>query len=167
MDRLYCVVSREAYNEKSAIVIKDAYNTYTQAYENLCESNPYYTIKEEKFDYKKENEFDWDVCIMMLEVSDNHKKIISKYPIEYYTLRRSYIMYDTNPIRLIDLMNTLLDDSIIHLYLGIGEEKREYNNLEEIPNKYFDWEVKGISYDIDPKVTDHYKIITRIKIKEN
>ena len=167
MDKLFAVVSRKAYVEDwtHPIVFTELYDSYISAYENLCESNAGCIIKEVKFDYTKE--FEWDVCIMMLDVEHKNKNnIIAKYPIEYYSIKKSYTMYDTNPIRLIDLMQTLYVDAAVQLFIGFLEDKYEYNNLEEIPDKYFNYKVKGIGYHIEP-ITDstNSKIITRIKIE--
>jgi len=159
MNREYAVVSHKAYIEDATIGRGYTYNSYISAYENLYESYAGYRIKEVKFDHTKD--FVWDACIMLLEIND-HKEVVAKYPIEYYSIEKSYTMYDTNPIRLIDLMNTLYDGSNILLYVGPIERKYEYNNLEEIPDRYFDWIVDGFTYDINHA----NKIIMKIKIKE-
>ena len=167
MDKLYAIVTHKDYIEDATIGKGYTYDSYISAYENLCESNAGCKIKEVKFDYAKE--FDWDVCIMMLEVDHKDKdvrNVFAKYPIEYYSIKKSYSMYDTNPIRLIDLMHTLYDDTTIQLFIGFLEDKYEYNNLEEIPDKYFNYKVKGICYHIDPAITDcTHKIIMKIKIE--
>jgi hypothetical protein len=163
MDKLFAIVSHKSYIEDETIGKGYTYNSYISAYENLCESNAGCTIKELRYDPAKD--FDWDTCIMLLEV-DDHKNVVAKYPVEYYSIKKSYSMYDTNPIRLIDLMNTLYDDTTVQLFIGFHENKCEYNNLEEIPDKYFNYKVKGIYYHIDPAITDcTHKIIMRIKIE--